>query len=513
MRGRGRMAGAILLAIVLLCVPTVGVIPAAGQTKTAPSKTAAKKRAPAARKPVASSATAAKAKPAATRKRTTTAASRAAARRRAAAAAAAREKATARISEQIGEPTNAFLEQPGALVPFFEQLYRQENQLASGPVRVLQYGDSHTAADVWTSAIRTSLQARFGDGGSGFSHAGSPWRGYRRFDVSGKASLRWQSAGLVGRASLRGDEFQGLSGVSVSTRYPKEWITLQARCSSLEVFYLQQPGGGRFLLYDNGELVAEHSTDGEYGPGILQIPAMADGDHEFRIVTLDAAPVRLFGWVTEHGAGVTYEPLGINGAQASIGARWDPSLFAAYVARRDPSLIVVAYGTNEAGHTIWNYDSYYAEFDALLKRIRAASPTASILVVGPPDRLSYLRKRGWTRAPRLDLVIQAQRDAAQANRAAFWDTHARMGGEGSMRTWVQAGLAGRDHVHFSSAGYRRLGETLYQDLMVQYNEFQSLRRQWTSAASEEASALHSAGPDEPTPRADSATREEGFQEK
>lgn len=428
------------------------------------------------------------------------------------AAAANREKASAAITSQIGEASGDSLHQAAALVPFFEHLYRQEHQLGHSPVRVLHYGDSHTAADYWTSSIRSSLQARFGDGGSGFSHAGSPWRGYRRFGVSGKASVGWQSAGLVGRASLRGDEFQGLGGVSVSTSRPGQWISLEARCSTLEVHYLRQPDGGRFLLYDNGKLVAEHSTSGELGPGILQL-ATVQGDHLFRIETLDASPVRLFGWVAELPGGVTYEPLGINGAQVSIVSRWDPSLFQAYVGQRDPALIVVAYGTNEAGQTAWNYDSYYAEFDRVLKRIRAASPTASLLVVGPPDRMWYQRRRGWMKAPRLDLVIQAQRDAAAANQAAFWDTHARMGGDGSMRRWVQAGLAGRDHVHFSADGYRRLGEVLYQDLMVQYNEFKSLRQQWTAADSGEASLLPHPGNHEPPTTTHSAAREEGFQER
>ena len=37
---------------------------------------------------------------------------------------------------------------------------------------------------------------------------------------------------------------------------------------------------------------------------------------------LTDAPVRLFGWVAEHARGVTYETLGINGAQASIVFNW-----------------------------------------------------------------------------------------------------------------------------------------------------------------------------------------------
>ncbi|MCU0226760.1 MAG: SGNH/GDSL hydrolase family protein [Bryobacterales bacterium] len=510
--------GAVLALVLLL-----GMAPYAwGQGTPSPKTSTSKSRSAAARKPLPSAARKAQAPRSvgATRrtstKRTTrakpSAATLAARRRAAAASAAQREQASAAVAEQLGQVPDTPLLQASALVPFFEHLYRQEQQPGAGPVRILHYGDSHTAADVWTSAIRTALQARFGDGGSGFSHPGAPWRGYRRFDVSSKASPGWQSAGLVGKASLRGDEFQGLSGVSVSTSRAGQWITLEARCSSLEVHYLRQPDGGRFLLYDNDELIAEHATSGELGAGILQL-ATHEGDHHFRIETVDAAPVRLFGWVAELPGGVTYEPMGINGAQMSIVSRWDPGLFQAYLGQRDPALIVIAYGTNEAGQTVWNYDSYYAEVDRVLKRIRAASPTASLLVVGPPDRMWYLRKRGWAKAPRLDLVIQAQRDAALANQAAFWDTHSRMGGDGSMRRWVQAGLAGRDHVHFSADGYRRLGEVLFHDLMVQYNEFKGLRQNWTSAGSGDPSPPPQPGAHEPSASAHPTTRQEGLKER
>lgn len=418
-----------------------------------------------------------------------------------AAAAKAKSVAVTKVSESIGEPTNQYLEQPGALVPFFEQLYRQENRLAEGPVRVLQYGDSHTAAHYWTSTLGSAFQSRFGNGGSGFIHAGKPWIGYKRFDVTTGASADWKSEGLVGKPSLRGDQYQGLGGVSVLATRRGAWITLEASGSNLEIQYLQQPGGGSFQLFDNNELVAEQSTHGELGPGILQLSTV-DGPHEFKIVTTSAAPVKLYGWITERPVGVTYEPLGISGANASITNGWDASLFRHFLMRRDPALIVVAYGSNEAGQLGWTYDKYFEEFDGLLKKIRSASPTASILVVGPPDRLWYQRRQGWAPAPRMETIIRAQRDAARANRAAYWDTQTRMGGPGSIRDWVRAGLAARDHVHFSADGYRCLGDVLYQDLMVQYNEFKTLRNEWSASTLYDRAAA-----------ADSQPHQQSLQEK
>ncbi len=45
--------------------------------------------------------------------------------------------------------------------------------------------------------------------------------------------------------------------------------------------------------------------------------------------TLSSAPVRLFGWVAQNHAGVTYETLGINGAQANLMLDWNSAILAA----------------------------------------------------------------------------------------------------------------------------------------------------------------------------------------
>jgi hypothetical protein len=82
------------------------------------------------------------------------------------------------------------VEHAAALIPFFEQLYRHQKGESQGPLRILQYGDSHTAADEWTGDIRAHFQEKFGDGGAGYSYAGRPWNGYRRLDVKTRSRRR-----------------------------------------------------------------------------------------------------------------------------------------------------------------------------------------------------------------------------------------------------------------------------------------------------------------------------------
>lgn len=404
-------------------------------------------------------------------KKTTTARKAAAARL----SAATRADAQRRVADYLDARPAAPIERPGALVPFFELLSRLSRGLRDS-VHILHFGDSHTASDDWTGPLRVSLQQQFGDGGAGFGFPGYPFLGYRRFDLHGGASKRWKSEGLL---NGNGDSVYGLGGLSITTNDSGQSVYLVADCAYVEVFYQQQPGGGRIALYEDGERAGEVSTEGELGPAYLAHHT-EPGPHRFEIHTLDDAPVRLFGWVAEKPQGVTYEPMGINGSTAPMMLRWNEATQASFIGRRDPALIVLAYGTNDASAPQWTLETYRDAFSEVLQRLRRAAPAASILVIGPPDRMQRISGR-WRPLEKLDMIVAAQREACQINRCAFWDTRARMGGKGSMQYWVYAGLAQGDYAHFTSAGYQRLAETLYTDLRRDYGAFLNL------SASEEAS--------------------------
>jgi lysophospholipase L1-like esterase len=375
------------------------------------------------------------------------------------------------VYETVADGADIPVENVAALIPFFEQLYRHQRGELAGPLHILHYGDSHTAADEWTGDLRTRFQEKFGDGGSGFSLAGRPWNSYRRMDVRSGSTRGWHTDGLVGRT---GDGVYGLGGVSLSTSSAHEAIYLDANAAEFELFYYQQPGGGTLQIYDNGVAMEQISTDGEPGPAYYRLEAIP-GMHRVEAETLDRGPVRLFGWVAENTTGVTYEELGINGAEASIVLGWNEETLRSNIERRNPALIVLAYGTNEAGRKDWTLESYREMYSRLIERLRMDAPTATILVIGPPDRTQKIRKVGWQTMEKIDVIAEAQRQAALANGCAFWDLRAKMGGKGSMLRWVAAGMAQADHVHFTGPGYRMLGDAVFRDVMSQYDIFLQAR--------------------------------------
>ena len=384
--------------------------------------------------------------------------------------AAMRAASLDKVSQYLEGSSASPIERAGALVPVFEQLYRTSTGETRTPVHIMHFGDSHTAADEWTGGLRDHFRERFGDGGSGFSVAGHPFPGYRRFDARGGATPGWQTVG--GRAAA-GDGLFGLGGVSIVTWRAGQSVFLNAECDRLEVHYLQQPGGGRVALFDDDQRLDEFSTEGETGAGFVRYET-GPGAHRFLLKTLDARPVRLLGWVADRAAGVTYEALGLNGAEASVMLKWDANMLATYLQRRNPGLIVLAYGTNEASDPYWTHEDYQAMFTALLQRLRQDAPAASILVLGPADRWQRYQGR-WRLVPGIDRIIAAEQQACREAGCAFWDTRERMGGAGAMKDWYNAGLAQPDHVHFTDAGYHRLADVLFTDLMQQYDAYKKTR--------------------------------------
>jgi lysophospholipase L1-like esterase len=370
------------------------------------------------------------------------------------------------VSERTSSPARV-LEGAGALVPFFEQLSHPPENMS---LHILQYGDSHTASDDWANQMRQDFQARFGAGGPGFTLAGHPFLGYRRFDSRGSNSRGWYTSGIVTRKS---DGIEGLGGVSLTSQSADETVTLTADCEQLELHFLRQPGGGQLEFSVDGSPIGTVDTDGEKGLGVYSYAA-SPGPHQYLLRTLSSAPVRLFGWVAQNRAGLTYETLGINGAEASRMLDWNSAILDPELTSRDPALIVLAYGTNEALSRSWTAEEYRAGLTEIIQRLRAAVPVASILLIGPPD-CEYLIRGHRMPFPHLDRVIEIQRDVAQATGCAFWDWRAAMGGPGSVRQWVQAGLGQGDYTHLTGAGYRMEGGMLFDELMAQYSRFLSSR--------------------------------------
>ncbi len=356
------------------------------------------------------------------------------------------------------------IENPEALEHFFKALAAAESGRRLEPVRIAHFGDSHIAADILTRRIRERLQQQFGDGGAGFILPGNPMS-TRRQGVSSGVTSGWAVNGLGARA-LKNGMYCPL-GIVQTTNQPGERMWLQASGNHFEVYYARQPGGGSLDIAVDGvslldEPISTASRTSQVG--VFSFDSAAGGVHELQIRTLGPGTVTILGLVAEQlTPGVAYDVLGLNGARANRMLGWNQTDFADVLQERNPDLVILSYGTNEVTDGDWSSLGYQRVLTQVLSALRKALPRTSILIYGPPDRSDVPLA-----AKRMAAMNESHRLAALNHDAAFWSSFEAMGGAGSMNSWLRKGLAQNDRVHLTSAGYSRMGDIFFADLMRAY---------------------------------------------
>jgi lysophospholipase L1-like esterase len=370
-----------------------------------------------------------------------------------------------------------------ALAPLYAALAATEAHSASGPVVIMQIGDSHSAGDFLSGRMRELFQGRFGAAGRGMLPPGIPYEYFRPDLVRVEASGEWRRASSFSN----GGPF-GIGGVIQQSGDPGARMTLtETEPAGFDrAFFevLRQPGAGAGALrlqVDGGETHNFATAATAAGPHWVEFDT-PPGSRRMTLSPAGSGEVTVLGWGTERRVpGVVYENLGIGGATVSVMGHWDAATVAGELRRRDPALIIVAYGTNEGVEPPAALAGYSERFARQAEALHRAAPGAAVLVIGPPD---VDRKNqppaagcdgGLAPPPGIAIVRDAQRAVAAREGWYFWDWQAAMGGACSAETWARETppLEAPDHVHQKPDGYRKSAGMLFEEIMDGYRRYRS----------------------------------------
>lgn len=368
-----------------------------------------------------------------------------------------------------------------SLDQFYAGLARTDDKQRGAITRITHYGDSPITNDGITGTTRRLLQERFGDAGHGFILVDRPWEWY------GHQAITFQSSGGWGDDSLMNpmatDGLFGLGGVTFhagpgqSARFaPAGDGDTGKTFSRLDVYYLQQPGGGQFSVNVNGGTSHSVSTNGEViTSGFYELPAATGQSNSFEVRTLSAR-VRMFGVVLENdGPGVVYDSLGMNGGHAGLLVRvMNQQHWTEQLQHRRSNLVILNYGTNESQYASDDQMARYEkELREVVTRVRAALPGVAILIVSPMDRGKRAPGGRVVTLESIPKIVAMQHRVARETGCGFLNMFAAMGGEGTMARW-HAGkkhLVGGDLTHPTTDGARTVGVILYQALAAGYHGY------------------------------------------
>jgi lysophospholipase L1-like esterase len=354
---------------------------------------------------------------------------------------------------------------------FYEKLRTLENGERRDHVRVMWMGDSHAAADFWSGKLRSELQGRFGNGGIGFVHLG--YRDYRhdhvKLTIDGKWRMRPKGPAT---AKPSGDGAFGLGGILMGGYQDGPRVVLELADPGLQgpvhfdlCYKLRAPEDRLVVSATGAEDLVLQATD-EEPPGAIRHIGLTSPEPGSLVVKYEGGSADLCGVVIEsdpaRNPGVVLDTLGINGARYATPLAWDEGSWQAELARRRPDLVILEYGTNEAGDYAPDYEATAQNLERLMDRIRGARAEADCLVISPTDRAD-----AEERIPPMHAAIRASAEKAGC---FFYDAYLAMGERGAMAKMrdEKPPRAHDDGIHMTIRGYREYGGKLADALLEGY---------------------------------------------
>lgn len=369
---------------------------------------------------------------------------------------------SASFADPKREAPPATFDNASAMEAWTTALATQKAGKAERPLRISYIGDSLTADDHITNALRTRLAALLGDGGPGFVFAANPHPYCQHRAVTRFTTGTWRVWGVSTTPAT--DHLLGLGGSAETDGGTVRMMLPKPNVRSIDLHYLLQPHGGTLRVVADGKEVQTLATRGEHKEAAFTRIDVPEG--ATKIDLRASGKVRMFGASLEGTKGVVVDNLGIVNATAKQFSRNNmPEHWQKQLAHRESDLVVIMLGTNEAewlapeGAGMAEHERLFTQ---LLATVRAANPNGSCLVVSPLDQIDWRD----TNEPRRSIpaMVAAQKRAALAQGCAFWNTYEWMGGKGASRAWLRQGLVIKDFQHPTDAGAQRIATALFAGL-------------------------------------------------
>lgn len=379
------------------------------------------------------------------------------------------------------------LEIPGqAEAKLLQFFHRLANAKAQGhTLRILHFGDSQIEGDRISSFLRTRLQREFG--GAGVGLVGLDPQVYPPYGLKYEQSLGWTTLhmmpatkrekdlqyGILGHVSILGQQHPAPDTASCQAllTLSRRWRAGRAMQFSKARFFARVERGDLQVLASAGDSLLYQGlfpSDPTLTTFAFNVKHPID---TFRVDFKTSGCALLYGLSLENGPGVLLDNIPLRGSSGTDFMAMGPELLPQMLQALRPSLVLLQFGANVVPGKLDNYDYYQALLTKQLRYLQRLMPEAVLLVLGTSDMAEKVGTH-FRSYPNMEMVSQAERQAAQAASAIFWDSRQAMGGQNSIVAWVQANppLATPDYVHFTPRGARYMAEMFYAALMQAYRQ-------------------------------------------
>jgi lysophospholipase L1-like esterase len=271
--------------------------------------------------------------------------------------------------------------------------------------------------------------------------------------------------------------FLPVSQMTDSLPVTEAWCKLNTRSKrskasqKLKLFY-GNAATATFVSLKSGEQVI--ATDSLFKGGHFHIKQfdLPDGVSDLTLHFRGKDSPDVYGLSLEGQGGILVDNFGLRGSSGTFFNKINRGQLQAFYDHFRVRLIILQFGGNTLPYmkTEDQAKQYGRILKAQINTLRRLVPDASFLVLGPSD-MSVKEGTTYVTHPLLPSLRDAIKQAAFQTNCSFFDVYEAMGGHNSMVSWVEAGLASKDYIHFLPGGASKIATILYAALLKDYNSY------------------------------------------
>lgn len=381
-----------------------------------------------------------------------------------------------------------------------DKFYAALNSAGSRLVRVAYFGDSYIEGDILTMDLRGMLQGKFGGKGAGFVeincvsadfrrsistkrsgwssfHANEKGKGFRN-DLQGMAGSYFipQSSASYEMRGQKSSYANLLDTAEVATVFFTPSASLNISCSLNDQTpaNLYAGGGAEEIEYveeidttitDSVVYRRRAVTKASQTAGNILAKDVRGRIGKFNMQVSGGSGSRFYGVALDGTHGIALDNFSMRGSGGQFIEKIPDETMHTFASLRPYDLIILHYGLNVASEKQKDYSAYTAKMGKVIDRLKAAYPTASILVVSMGDRDTKGADGMMHTMSGVKEMVSYERKMASDHHVAFWNLYEAMGGDGSLARMKEKKQANLDYTHINFAGGRHLAQLFFDVLM------------------------------------------------
>ena len=362
----------------------------------------------------------------------------------------------------------------GGMAHFWSKLL---NAKKGGSINIAYFGDSFIESDILTCDLREVLQSKYGGSGPSWVDCGGGVG-------TNKPTITAKSKNIKENCILKKPFNAELEAMNQRYYQPSAGATLKLTATKYKAHSSKWERAMLFFQTDQPLTIrtqGDSLTTGEYkfdpaeGIQVLETKApMTKLSYSFPNAS---AKTRLYGVALDGVRGVALDNFSMRGTPGFMLSKIPVKTMHDFNRLRPYDLIILQFGLNVVNDKATDAQcrAYINRMKNVIENFKKGFPQASIVVFSVPDRVQ--RSAGGIHTLKgVEKLVGFQRTLAKECGVGYLNVHQMMGGNDSMKKYVEEGLAAKDYTHLNYKGGKVLADKICQSMLAGVENYRRTRR-------------------------------------